>query len=61
MWRAYNERIDAGNLRTAWGVASVNSWYKNAAGRVTQNWPFSLLEFWQQTRAPTRPTTSCSE
>ncbi len=38
----------------AWGVSSVNSWYKNRAGRVTQNWPFSLLEFWEQT-APARP------
>ena len=36
----------------AWGVSGVNSWYKHADGRVTQNWPFSLLEFWQQTRHP---------
>lgn len=49
---AYNERIDAGNRRMAWGASSVNSWYKNAAGRVTQNWPFSLIEFWDQTRRP---------
>jgi 4-hydroxyacetophenone monooxygenase len=46
---AYNERIDAGNLQMAWGVANVNSWYKSASGRVAQNWPFSLLEYWQQT------------
>jgi 4-hydroxyacetophenone monooxygenase len=49
---AYNRRIDEGNQRMAWGVSGVNSWYKNADGRVTQNWPFSLLEFWQQTRHP---------
>jgi 4-hydroxyacetophenone monooxygenase len=47
---AYNERIDAGNRSMAWGVSSVNSWYKNANGHVAQNWPFTLLEFWQQTR-----------
>jgi 4-hydroxyacetophenone monooxygenase len=46
---AYNERIDAGNLQMAWGVSTVNSWYKSASGRVAQNWPFSLLEYWQQT------------
>ena len=23
---------------------------KSDSGRVAQNWPFSLLEFWQQTR-----------
>lgn len=49
---AYNERIDAENLRMAWGVSSVNSWYKNATGRTAQNWPFTLLEYWQQTRQP---------
>jgi 4-hydroxyacetophenone monooxygenase len=48
----YNERIDAGNALMAWGAANVNSWYKNAQGRVTQNWPFALLEFWQRTRRP---------
>ncbi|MFQ5699537.1 MAG: flavin-containing monooxygenase [Myxococcota bacterium] len=49
---AYNRRIDAGNLEMAWGQSSVNTWYKNESGRITQNWPFSLLEFWEQTRAP---------
>ncbi len=49
---AYNKRIDAGNLEMAWGVSKVPSWYKNAKGRVAQNWPFSLVEFWRQTQAP---------
>jgi len=49
---AYNERVDAENLRMAWGVSSVSSWYKNATGRSAQNWPFSLLEYWAQTRRP---------
>ena len=49
---AYNERIDKGNLQRVWGVSDVNSWYKNESGRVTQNWPFNLLEFWRQTREP---------
>ena len=49
---AYNRRIDAGNLRMAWGAANVPTWYKNDKGRVTQNWPFTLMEFWQQTRTP---------
>jgi len=47
---AYNERIDAANRQMVWGAAEVNSWYRNAKGRVAQNWPFSLLEYWQQTR-----------
>ncbi|MCC7364126.1 MAG: NAD(P)/FAD-dependent oxidoreductase [Dehalococcoidia bacterium] len=49
---AYNVRIDEGNRTMAWGVSTVNSWYKNDYGRVAQNWPFSLLEYWQQTREP---------
>ena len=48
----YNEWIDRGNREMAWGQSDVNTWYKNASGRITQNWPFSLLEFWRQTRAP---------
>ena len=48
----YNVRVDEANRRMAWGAASVNTWYKNASGRITQNWPFSLLEFWQWTRKP---------
>ncbi len=48
----YNQRIDKGNAGMAWGQSGVNSWYKNANGHVTQNWPFTLLEFWQQTRTP---------
>ena len=49
---AYNERIDKGNREMAWGTPNVRSWYKNSKGRVTQNWPFTLLEYWTQTRAP---------
>ncbi len=49
---AYNQKIDAGNLDMAWGSPNVTSWYKNEHGRVTQNWPFTLLEFWRQTQAP---------
>ena len=49
---AYNEWIDQGNQEMAWGTPGVSTWYKNAAGRVTQNWPYSMLEFWQQTKSP---------
>ena len=49
---AYNDEIDAENLRMAWGVSTVSSWYKNQTGRTAQNWPFSLLDYWQRTRSP---------
>ncbi len=51
---AYNVIIDEGNLQVAWGAPNVRSWYKNKAGRVTQNWPFKLLEYWSRTRTPNR-------
>jgi 4-hydroxyacetophenone monooxygenase len=49
---AYNERIDAANRQRTWGASKVNSWYKNEKGRVAQNWPFNLIQYWQQTREP---------
>jgi 4-hydroxyacetophenone monooxygenase len=48
----FNELVDAGNREMAWGVATVNSWYRNETGRSAQNWPFTLLEYWQRTRRP---------
>jgi 4-hydroxyacetophenone monooxygenase len=48
----FNEQVDAQNRRMAWGASEVNSWYKNDRGRVAQNWPFTLLEYWQRTIAP---------
>ncbi|MBX3705574.1 MAG: NAD(P)/FAD-dependent oxidoreductase [Pseudomonadales bacterium] len=49
---AFNQSVDAANAEMAWGAPNVQSWYKNERGRVTQNWPFTLLEFWQRTRVP---------
>lgn len=47
---SYNDWIDEGNRKMAWGISTVNSWYKTNGGRVAQNWPYSLLEYWEQTR-----------
>ena len=54
----FNERVDAENALMAWGWSDVNSWYKNEHGHVAQNWPFTLLEYWQRTLAPIPTTTS---
>ncbi len=48
----FNERVDAENALMAWGWSDVSSWYKNEHGHVAQNWPFTLLEYWQRTLAP---------
>ncbi|CAN5435236.1 NAD(P)/FAD-dependent oxidoreductase [soil metagenome] len=48
----FNAQVDAENKRMAWGWSDVNSWYKNERGHVAQNWPFTLLEYWQRTLRP---------
>ena len=37
----------------AWGASNVHSWYKNGLGRVSQNWPYTLREYWQRTQEVT--------
>ena len=49
---AFNEKVDAGNARMAWGVPHVTSWYKNEKGRVSQNWPFPIVDYWYATLKP---------
>ncbi len=46
---AYNARVDAVNAATAWGSPLVDNWYKNAAGRVTANLPFRIIDYWKMT------------
>jgi 4-hydroxyacetophenone monooxygenase len=48
----FNAEVDAGNAKMAWGQPGVSSWYKNRHGRVSQNWPFALVDYWAATRAP---------
>jgi 4-hydroxyacetophenone monooxygenase len=49
---AFNVKVDEANALMAWGAPQVNSWYKNAKGRVSQNWPFPLVDYWTATLAP---------
>jgi 4-hydroxyacetophenone monooxygenase len=49
---AFNAKVDAANAQMAWGSPHVTSWYKNTKGRVSQNWPFPLVDYWTATVAP---------
>lgn len=49
---AYNAAVDAENVQMAWGLPGVTNWYKSETGRVSQNWPFPLVDYWRLTRAP---------
>jgi 4-hydroxyacetophenone monooxygenase len=48
----FNVRVDTANKGWAWGSPNVSSWYKNEFGRVSQNWPFGLIDYWRATLAP---------
>ncbi|MCY3648196.1 MAG: NAD(P)/FAD-dependent oxidoreductase [Acidimicrobiaceae bacterium] len=48
----YAARMDEHNSQMAWGISPVNSWYKSPSGRIAQNWPLPLIDYWRQTRAP---------
>jgi len=49
--RRYSERMQGELAQTVW-VADCESWYKNAAGKVTNNWPRSTLNYWWHMRSP---------
>ncbi|TXS93777.1 NAD(P)/FAD-dependent oxidoreductase [Parahaliea maris] len=49
--RDYNRYIQKELDGTVW-VASCDSWYKNAAGKVVNNWPRSTTYYWWHMRAP---------
>ncbi|MEI9929038.1 MAG: hypothetical protein WDM89_00355 [Rhizomicrobium sp.] len=48
----FNKRVDEENAKMAWGVPNAKSWYRNSKGRVSQNWPFRLVDYWNATTAP---------
>jgi 4-hydroxyacetophenone monooxygenase len=51
-YEAYNAALDQQSAMLATGASTVNTWYRNAAGRISQNWPGTTLEYWRRTRAP---------
>ncbi len=48
----FNVHVDETNKKMAWGSPNVTSWYKNKKGRVSQNWPYPLVDYWNATQAP---------
>jgi cation diffusion facilitator CzcD-associated flavoprotein CzcO len=48
--QAWNDRLQGELARTVWS-SDCASWYKNDAGRITNNWPRSTAAYWWQLRA----------
>lgn len=47
----FNARLQRELAKTAW-TAGCASWYKNAAGKVVNNWSGFTTEYWLRTRRP---------
>ena len=50
--RALRPRDGAGKRPDGLGCGDVPTWYRNARGKVTQNWPLDLLTYWSRTQEP---------
>jgi 4-hydroxyacetophenone monooxygenase len=48
----YNSRLDAAHERMIWTHPGMQTWYRNAHGRVVTNSPWRLVDYWRMTRTP---------
>ena len=48
----FNEQVDAGEQQDGVGLLDGEQLVQERHGRVAQNWPFTLLEYWQRTLRP---------
>jgi 4-hydroxyacetophenone monooxygenase len=49
---AYAARFDQRHAKMVWSHPGMNSWYKNAGGRVLTTSPWRLVDYWRWTREP---------
>ncbi len=49
---AYDARLQAEHRTLVWSHPGMDSWYKNASGRVTTTSPWRLVDYWGWTREP---------
>jgi 4-hydroxyacetophenone monooxygenase len=47
---AYNAQVDAAHQGMVWAHPGMQTYYRNAAGRVVVNSPFRVVDFWRMTR-----------
>ncbi len=48
----YNARLQREAAQMVWAHPGMDSWYKNAKGRVTTTSPWRLVDYWAWTREP---------
>lgn len=52
---AFQHRVQSQMPKMIWTHPLANSYYRNSKGRVIGSWPFRLLDYWSETRAPNWP------
>jgi 4-hydroxyacetophenone monooxygenase len=48
----YNDRLDEAHSRMIWSHRGMDTWYRNAKGRIVTNSPWRLADYWRMTREP---------
>jgi 4-hydroxyacetophenone monooxygenase len=47
----YNRRVDEAHGRMIWTHPGMDTWYRNAAGRVVTNSPWRVVDYWRMTHS----------
>jgi 4-hydroxyacetophenone monooxygenase len=48
----YNRRLDEAHGKMVWTHPGMETYYRNAAGRVVTNMPWRVVDYWHMTRRP---------
>jgi len=56
---AYDHRLQETLERMVWSHPGMDSWYKNAKGRVTTTSPWRLVDYWRWTKEPDLSDFDC--
>lgn len=47
--KEYNHRVDEAHERMIWSHRGMDTWYRNAQGRVVTNSPWRVVDYWRMT------------
>jgi 4-hydroxyacetophenone monooxygenase len=45
----YNRRVDDAHSKMIWAHRGMDTWYRNAAGRIVTNAPWRVVDYWTMT------------
>ena len=51
VFEEYNARLDAAHQRMVWTHEGMDTWYRNAKGRVVSTMPWRVVDYWAMTRS----------